>query len=69
MLSTLMMRPQRRSFICGHTRRVSRIAANSFSSKSSRHTSSVISSKAPVRDVPALFTTISILPNNRIASS
>src|SRR6516164_7143495 len=29
-LSTLMMRPHRRSFICGHTSRVSRMAANSF---------------------------------------
>ena len=30
MLSTLMMRPQRRSFICGQTSRVKRSAANSF---------------------------------------
>jgi hypothetical protein len=42
---------------------VRRIAANSFWSKSSRQTSSVISSKAPVREVPALLTTMSILPN------
>ena len=29
-LSALITRPQRRSFICGHTSRVSRTAANSF---------------------------------------
>ena len=34
MLSTLMMRPQRRSFICGEARRMSRMAANSFCSRS-----------------------------------
>ena len=34
MLSTLMMRPQRRSFICGATRRIRRTAANSFCSMS-----------------------------------
>jgi hypothetical protein len=68
-LSVLMTRPQRRSFICGHTSRVRRMAANSFWSKSSRQISSVMSSKAPVREVPALFTTMSILPSARMASS
>src|SRR5215467_8872216 len=48
MLSTLMMRPQRRSFICGHTSRVSRMAANSFWSKSCCRNSSVSFSNEPV---------------------
>src|SRR5262245_1631010 len=63
MLSTLMMRPQRRSFICGHTSRVSRMAANSFWSKSCCRNSSVSFSNGLVADVPALFTTMSILPS------
>jgi hypothetical protein len=62
MFSTLMTRPQRRSFICGQTSRVRRMAANSFWSMSSRQTSSVISSKALLREVPALLTTMSTLP-------
>src|ERR1700733_14388831 len=41
MLSTLMMRPQRRSFICGAASRISRTAANSFNSRSSCRVSSV----------------------------
>ena len=48
---------------------VSRIAANSFRSKSSRQIASVISSKPPVREVPALFTMMSILPNACIAAA
>src|SRR5215469_13201454 len=40
MLRTLMMRPQRRSFIWGVTSRINRTAANSFSSRSSYKISS-----------------------------
>ena len=62
-LSTLMIRPQRRCFMPGKTRRTARIAANSFNSRSSTHSASVISSKGMRREVPALLTRISTGPN------
>ena len=68
-LSVLMTRPQRRSLSCGHTSRVSRMAANSFWSKSSRQISSVICSNGALRDTPALFKRISILPKAAMVSS
>ena len=69
MLSTLMMRPQRRSFICGATSRINRTAANSFSSRSSCRISSVTFSNGIARDVPALLTMMSTLSNAFITSS
>ena len=69
MLSTLMMRPHLRSFICGMTRRQKRTAANSFSSRSSCSSASDIASNGPAREVPALLTMMSTLPNAAIASS
>ena len=68
-LSTLMMRPQRRSFICGKIRRQKRTCANSLRSKSACHISSVIVSDGPRVDCPALLTKMSILPKADIASS
>ncbi len=64
-----MMRPKRRSFICGQTSRVSRMAANSFWSKSSRHISSVTCSNGALRETPALFNRMSILPKAAMISS
>ena len=61
--STLMMRPHLRCFMPGQTSRVSRIAANSFSSRSSCQISSVICSDGIARDWPALLIRISTLPN------
>ena len=69
MLSTLMTRPHFRSFIPGQASRVSRMAANTFWSMSSRQTSSVISSNLPLREVPALLTMMSTLPKALTASS
>ena len=69
MFSTLMMRPQRRSFICGITSRQNRIAWNSFSSRSSCHISSVICSNGMAREMPALFTMMSTLPKVAITAS
>ena len=69
MLSTLMMRPHLRSFICGQTSRVKRIAANSFWSRSCCRNSSVSFSNGLVAEVPALLTTMSILPNAFMTSS
>src|SRR6516165_3224871 len=68
-LSTLMIRPQRRSFICGKTRRFKRIWANSFRSRSACQTSSVSSSEGPRIPWPALLTRMSILPSSDITWS
>jgi hypothetical protein len=67
-LSTLMMRPQRRSFICGNTSRAKRICANTLRSMSACQTASVISSNFPVCEVPALLTRMSILPSAAMAA-
>ncbi len=67
--STLMIRPQRRCFIWGITSRQKRIAWNSFSSRSSCHISSVIWSNGMAREMPALFTMMSTLPNVPITAS
>ena len=64
-----MTRPHFRSFMPGQASRVSRMAANTFWSMSSRQTSSVMSSNLALREVPALLTTMSILPNAFAASS
>src|SRR6516165_10453937 len=64
MLRTLMMRPQRRSFICGKTSRQKRICANSLRSRSACHISSVNVSEGPRVDCPALLTKMSTLPNS-----
>ncbi len=69
MFSTLITRPQRRAFICGHASRVSRIAANSLRSRSSCQIASVTDSNGAVRAVPALFTTMSMRPNRAITAS
>jgi hypothetical protein len=68
-LSTLIIRPHFRSFIPGQHNRVSRIAANSLRSRSSCQTSSVIFSDGIARDMPALLTRMSTLPNARITSA
>ncbi len=68
-LSTLMIRPHRRSFIPGQTRRLIRIAANNLRSKSACQILSVTASNAIARDVPALLTRISTLPKSEITLS
>ena len=60
--STLMIRPHLRCCMPGQTSRAKRIAANSFSSRSSCQISSVIWVDGMAREVPALFTRISTLP-------
>src|SRR5438132_306523 len=66
MLSTLMMRPHLRCFICGSRMRQKRIWANSFRSRSACHCSSVSVSDGPRVDCPALLTKISTLPNSEL---
>src|ERR1044071_2888636 len=66
-LSTLMMRPHFRSFICGIKMRQKRICANNLRSRSPCHCSSVIVSDGPRIDWPALLTKISTLPNSELA--
>ena len=62
MLSTLMMRPQRRARIPGSTARDRRMAANSFRSRSDCQKASVCSRKGPRWDVPALLIRMSTAP-------
>src|SRR5262245_20372557 len=68
-LSTLMMRPQRCAFMPGNTARDSRMAANSLRSMSCCHSSSLMLSKAPRCEVPALLTKTSIWPRPAAASA
>src|SRR5215813_13643580 len=68
-LRILMMRPQRRAFMPGKACRQSRTAANSLRSMSCCQTSSVISTKGPRCDVPALLTSTSICPSALSAPS
>src|SRR6185312_1052495 len=63
-LSTLMMRPHFRPFICGIRMRQKRICANSLRSRSDCHCASVIVSDGPRVDCPALLTKMSTLPNS-----
>ena len=67
--STLMMRPHLRSFMPGQTSRLSRIAANSFRSRSSCHNSSVICSDGMAREMPALLIRMSALPKVEITAA
>ncbi len=69
MFNTLMIRPHRRSTICGQTRRARRIAANSFRSRSACHTASVMVGNAPAYEVPALLTRMSSRPKTRTVSA
>jgi hypothetical protein len=64
MLSTLMMRPHLRCFICGIRMRQKRICANSLRSRSDCHCASVSVSDGPRVDWPALLTKMSTLPNS-----
>ena len=57
-----MMRPQRRSFICGTSARVSAMHEVRFSSTMRSQASSVISSIACGLLLPALLTRMSTLP-------
>ena len=68
MLSTLMIRPQRRARIPGIARRLSRMAAKSFRSRSACQSASEISAKGPRWLVPALLTRMSTCPNAASAS-
>ena len=68
-LSTLMIRPHRRSFIPGQTSLLIRIAANSLRSKSACQISSVTDTNGIARDVPALLTRISTLPKSKMTLS
>src|SRR5580704_3399470 len=66
-LSTLMMRPHLRCFICGKRMRQKRICANNLRSRSACHCASVSVSDGPRVDCPALLTKMSTLPNSALA--
>jgi hypothetical protein len=63
MLVTMMMRPPPTLRMCGITSFTSRIAPNTFISKSAAHTASSFSMNVPRLEVPALFTRMSMRPN------
>ena len=66
---TLMMRPQRRSFIPGSTARVNSTTLSRFCRTASCHASAECDSNGPAGGPPPFVTRMSMRPNLRVAAS